>query len=617
MTAAPPHTRNVALVAHVDHGKTTLVDALLRTTGVFRAHQDLVDRVMDSNDQERERGITILAKAASVVWGDTKINLVDTPGHADFGGEVERALALVDGVVLLVDAAEGPLPQTRYVLSKALAMRLPTVLVINKVDRQDARPEEVLSEVEELFLDLAHDADDIDFPIISAVAREARAIEGIGMPPEDADLTPLLQAIVDKIPAPEGDPDGPLQAIVTNLDASEYLGRLAVGRVVRGTMRKDSQIALLDEEVAEGAPAVARKPSALLGFEGISRIEVETRSVGDLFVLGGFPEVEIGDTFADPGTPEALPRLSVDEPVLRMTFGINTSPLAGLSGKFVTSRQLQERLDREVLGNVSIKVNETTTPDVIEVAGRGELQLAVLIESMRREGYEMQVSRPEVIVKEINGRRHEPLERGVIDVPSDHVGTVTQALAPRKGIVKDLAPGDTNRTIVTFEAPARGLVGFRGQLLTATRGTALLHTHHVGWVEWVGDLPHRMGGAMLADRKGPTTAHALDNLQLRGELFVGPGETVYEGMVIGEASRGGDMVVNAVREKQQTNIRTHSHDDAAKLAPPKVHTLETAIEWIADDELVEVTPDAIRIRKRILAEPDRRRQNKKSVTATA
>jgi GTP-binding protein len=616
MTAAPS-TRNVALVAHVDHGKTTLVDALLRTTGVFRAHQDLVDRVMDSNDQERERGITILAKAASVQWGDVKINLVDTPGHADFGGEVERALALVDGVVLLVDAAEGPLPQTRYVLSKALAMRLPTVLVINKVDRQDARPEEVLSEVEELFLDLAHDADDIDFPIISAVAREAKAVEGIGMPGEGDDLTPLLKAIVDKIPAPEGDPDGPLQAIVTNLDASDYLGRLAVGRVVRGTMRKDTQVALLDEEVEEGANAVVRKPSALLGFEGISRIEVETRSVGDLFVIGGFPEVEIGDTFSDPGTQEALPRLSVDEPVLRMTFGINTSPLAGQSGKFVTSRQLQERLDREVLGNVSIKVNETTTPDVIEVAGRGELQLAVLIESMRRESYELQVSRPEVIVKEINGRRHEPLERGVVDVPSDHVGTVTQALAPRKGLVKDLAPGDSGRTIMTFEAPARGLVGFRGQLLTATRGTALLHTHHVGWMEWVGELPHRTGGAMIADRKGPTTAHALDNLQLRGELFVGPGETVYEGMVIGEAARSGDMVVNAVREKQQTNIRTHSHDDAAKLAPPKVHTLETAIEWIADDELVEVTPDAIRIRKRLLAEPDRRRAGKSAKAATA
>jgi GTP-binding protein len=617
MSPAPTSIRNVALVAHVDHGKTTLVDALLRGTGVFRAHQDLVDRVMDSNDQERERGITILAKAASVQWGDVKINLVDTPGHADFGGEVERALALVDGVLLLVDAAEGPLPQTRYVLSKALDQRLPTVVVINKVDRHDARPDEVLSEVEELFLDLATDADLIDFPIISAVAREGRSMLGIGMPDEDADLTPLLQAIVDTLPEPGGDPDAPFQAIVTNLDASDYLGRLAVGRVVRGTLRKDTPMALLDEEVAEGAPAVTRKPSALLGFEGISRVEVETRVAGDLFVLGGFPEVEIGDTFADPGTPEALPRLSVDEPVLRMTFGVNTSPLAGQVGKFVTSRQLKERLDREVLGNVSIKVNETDSPDVIEVAGRGELQLAVLIESMRREGYEMQVSRPEVIVKEINGKRHEPLERGVVDVPNDHVGTVTQALAPRKGRVTDLAPGDTNRTIVTFEAPARGLVGFRGQLLTATRGTALLHTHHVGWMEWVGELPHRMGGAMLADRKGPTTAHALDNLQLRGELFVGPGEVVYEGMVIGEGARGGDMVVNAVREKQQTNIRTHSHDDAAKLTPPKVHTLETAIEWIADDELVEVTPDAIRIRKRILAEPDRRRANKRGTPVTS
>ncbi len=612
-----PTLRNVALVAHVDHGKTTLVDALLRTTGVFRAHQDLVDRVMDSTDQERERGITILAKAAAVQWGEVKINLVDTPGHSDFGGEVERALALVDGIVLLVDAAEGPLPQTRYVLSKALALRLPTVLVINKVDRHDARPAEVLSEVEELFLDLATDADDIDFPIISAVARDGRAMTGIGMPPDDADLTPLLEAIVATVPAPGGDPAGPLQALVTNLDASDYLGRLAVGRVVRGTMARGEAMALLDEEVDEGAPPVTRKPSALLGFEGISRVDVDTRTVGDLFVVGGYPEVEIGDTFADPTAPEPLPRLSVDEPVLRMTFGVNTSPLAGQAGRFVTSRQLKERLDREVLGNVSIKINETDSPDVIEVAGRGELQLAVLIEAMRRESYEVQVSRPEVIVKEINGRRHEPIERGVVDVPNDHVGTVTQALAPRKGRVTDLAAGDANRTIVTFEASARGLVGFRSQLLTATRGTALLHTHHVGWIEWVGDLPHRQGGAMLADRTGATTAHALDNLQLRGELFVGPGVEVYEGMVIGEGARGGDMVVNAVREKQQTNIRTHSHDDAAKLAPPRVHTLETAIEWIADDELVEVTPAAIRIRKRLLAEPDRRRAAKRAAPASA
>jgi GTP-binding protein len=617
MTPQPTSLRNVALVAHVDHGKTTMVDALLRTTGVFRAHQDLVDRVMDSNDQERERGITILAKAASVTWNDTKINLVDTPCHADFGGEVERALALVDGVLLLVDAAEGPLPQTRYVLSKALAQKLPTVVVINKVDRHDARADEVLSEVEELFLDLAVDADDIDFPVISAVAREGRAMVGIGMPADDADLTPLLQAIIETVPAPGGDPDAPLQAIVTNLDATDYLGRLAIGRVVRGTLRKAEPVALLDEEVAEGAPAVTRRPAALMGFTGIAREDVEERSAGDLFVIAGYPEIEIGDTLSDPAQPEALPRLSVDEPVLTMTFGVNTSPLAGQAGQFVTSRQLRERLAREVLGNVSIRVSDTDSPDVIEVAGRGELQLAVLIESMRREGYELQVSRPEVIIREINGRRHEPVERGVVDVPDDHVGTVTQALAPRKGRVTDMAPGDTGRTIVTFEAPARGLVGFRGQLLTATRGTGLLHTHHSGWMEWAGELPHRMGGAMVADRKGPTTAHALDNLQLRGELFVAPGETVYEGMVIGEGARGGDMVVNAVREKQKTNIRTHSHDDAAKLAPPKVHTLETAIEWIADDELVEVTPDAIRIRKRLLLEPDRRRAGKRAATPTA
>jgi len=587
-----------------------MVDAMLRSTGVFGAHQEVVDRVMDSNDQERERGITILAKAAAVTWEGVKINLVDTPGHADFGGEVERALALVDGVLLLVDAAEGPLPQTRYVLSKALARRLPCVVVVNKVDRHDARPDEVLAEVEELFLDLAQDADDIDFPVLSAVAREARAVEGIAMPGADADLGPLFRAIVDTVPAPGGDPTGPLQAIVTNLDASEYLGRLAVGRVVRGTLRRGEAVVLLDEEVAEGAPAVSRRPAALMGFDGIGRHDVDERAAGDLFVIAGFPEVEIGDTFAAPDVPEPLPRLSVDEPVLRMTFGVNTSPLAGQAGQFLTSRQLRERLAREVLGNVSIRVADTDSPDVLEVAGRGELQLAVLIETMRREGYELQVSRPEVIVKEINGKRHEPLERGVVDVPDEHVGTVTQAIAPRKGTMTDLRPGDAGRTIVTFEGPARGLVGFRGQLLTATRGTALLHTHHAGWMPWAGDLPHRQGGAMIADRQGDTTTHALDNLQLRGELFVGAGTSVYEGMVIGEGARGGDMVVNAVREKQKTNIRTHSHDDAAKLAPPRVHSLETAIEWIADDELVEVTPDAIRIRKRLLAEPDRRRAHK-------
>ena len=610
MSAAPPALRNVALVAHVDHGKTTLIDALLRRSGVFAEHERLTDRVMDNVDQERERGITILAKAASVQWGDTRINLVDTPGHADFGGEVERALALVDGVLLLVDAAEGPLPQTRYVLSKALAAGLPAVVVINKVDRADARPEVVLDEIEQLFLDLEAPLELLDFPVLSAIARDGKAVNGVGMPDDDDDLAPLFEAIVDHIPAAAGDPAGPLQAMVTNLDASDYLGRLAVGRVVRGTLRRGDPVVLLDEETEEGQTPLKRKLSNLLGFEGLARVDVDERVAGDLFVIAGFPEVEIGDTFADPATPEALPRLSVDEPVLRMTFGVNTSPLAGKDGTYLTSRHLRDRLEREVLGNVSIRLGDTGSPDVIEVAGRGELQLAVLIETMRREGYELQVSRPEVVVHDIDGKRHEPLERGVTDVPDEHVGTVTQALAPRKGRVLDMRPGDPGRTVVTWEAPARGLIGFRNLLLTATRGTALLHTHHAGWVPWAGELPHRQGGAMVSDRAGVTTPHALDNLQLRGELLVGPGETVYEGMVIGENSRPDEMVVNCVRAKEKTNIRTHSHDDGVKLAPPREVTLESAIEFIADDELVEVTPTNIRIRKRLLAEPDRRRQRK-------
>ena len=584
---------------------------MLRATNVFGDHQALVDRVMDSNDQERERGITILAKAASVQWGDTKINLVDTPGHADFGGEVERALALVDGVLLLVDAAEGPLPQTRYVLSKALAADLPVVLVINKVDRADARADQVLDDIYELFIDLGAADRDIDFPVISAVAREGRSMAGVGLPGESADLSPLFQAVLDAVPAPAGDPHAPVQAIVTNLDASDYLGRLAIGRVEQGTLRVGEQVVLLDEEVDEGQAPLRRKLASLHGFVGVSREAVAERAAGDLFVVAGFPEVEIGDTLADPSHPKPLPRLSVDEPVLRMTFGVNTSPLAGKDGTYLTSRHLQERLDREVLGNVSIRLGETGSPDVIEVAGRGELQLAVLIESMRREGYEMQVSRPEVIIRAIDGHRHEPVERGVVDVPEEHVGTVTQALAPRKGRVTDLRPGDPGRSVITFEAPARGLIGFRGLLLTATRGTALLHTHHAGWMPWAGELPHRQGGAMLADRAGMTTGYALDNLQSRGELFVGPATQVYEGMVVGENVRPDEMVVNVVREKQKTNIRTHAADEAIKLTPPKVHTLESAIEFIAEDELVEVTPHAIRIRKRLLKEADRRRQNRK------
>lgn len=590
-----------------------MLDALLKTGGTFAAHQAVVDRVMDSNDQERERGITILAKAAEIEWRGTKINLVDTPGHADFGGEVERALALVDGILLLVDAAEGPLPQTRYVLSKALARDLPVVVVLNKVDRSDARPEEVLHEVEQLFLDLAHHDHHLSFPVISAVARDGRSMKGIGMPAENADLVPLLDAILDTIPAPTDDPAAPLQALVANLDASDYLGRLAIGRVHAGVLRKGDTVTVWQHPNATNpAPSIKRRITTLYAFRGISREEVSEVSAGDLFILAGIDEVEVGDTIAALENAAPLPRLEVDEPVLRMSFGVNTSPYAGREGTFLTSRHLSERLFKEVLGNVSIRVNTTDTPDVIEVAGRGELQLAVLIENMRREGYELQVSRPEVITKEIDGKKQEPLEAGTIDVPDEYVGAVTQALAPRKGRVTNLEPGDSGRTIVSFQAPSRGLIGFRTLLLTVTRGTALLHQSLAGYMPWAGELPHRLGGAMVADRKGSTTAYALDNLQLRGTLFVAPGVEVYEGMVVGENSRDDEMVVNAVRAKEMTNIRTHSHDDGPKLATPVTHTLETGIQWIADDELVEVTPTNIRIRKRYLSIEDRRKSNKGS-----
>jgi GTP-binding protein len=600
--------RNVAMVAHVDHGKTTLVDTLLRTTGAFAAHQQIVDRVMDSDAQERERGITILAKAARITFNNTLINLVDTPGHADFGGEVERALALVDGVVLLVDAAEGPLPQTRYVLSKALGLGLPTILVINKVDRGDARPQEVLEEVEQLFLDLATNDDQLTFPVISAVAREGRAMRGIGMPPADADLSCLLETILDTVPAPTHDASAPMTALVTNLDVSDYLGRLAIGRVHSGVMRKGDTVALWGKE-SNGTP-IRRRIVQLSVFDGIGRTEVEEISAGDLFVLAGIPEVEVGDTVAALDVTSALPRLEVDEPVIRMAFGVNTSPYAGREGKFVTSRHLKERLAKEILGNVSIKISDTDSPDVTSVAGRGELQLAVLIENMRREGFELQVGRPEVITKEINGKKHEPFESGTCDVPDEFVGVITQTLAPRKGRVTELRTGDPGRTIVHFEAPSRGLIGFRSMLMTSTRGTALLNQTHAGWMPWAGELPHRTNGALISDRMGVTTSYALDNLQKSGEFFLDPSTEVYEGMVVGQAARNEEMVLNVVRAKEKNNIRTHSHDDGPKLAAPIIHTLETAIEWIGDDELVEVTPKSIRIRKRFLTLEDRRRQSK-------
>lgn len=613
MTQDSSLLRNIAIVAHVDHGKTTLVDALLRSTGTFAAHQELVERVMDSDDQERERGITILAKAAEVRWNGYKINLVDTPGHADFGGEVERALALVDGVLLLVDAAEGPLPQTRYVLSKALLLDLPVIVVLNKVDRKDARPEEVLAEVEQLFLDLAHHDHHLSFTVYSAIARESRVIKGIGMPPVDGNLAPLLDGIVEHIPAPENDPSKPLQAIVTNLDASEYLGRLAIGRVINGVLHKGETVNLFQKPTTDNPSPIQRcKLTGIYSFTGIDRSEVAEVVAGDLFIVAGLEQVEVGDTIASLENPVALARLEVDEPVLRMSFGVNTSPFAGRDGKFLTSRHIRERLQREILGNVSIKISSTEIAEVMEVAGRGELQLAVLIENMRREGFELQVSRPEVITKDIDGVRHEPLEVGTCDVPDEYVGVITQALAPRKGRVVEIAPGDPGRTVVRFEAPSRGLIGFRSLLLTQTRGTALLHQSHGGYTPWSGELPHRIGGAMVADRIGTATAYALDNLQLRGTLFISPGDDVYEGMVVGENSRDDEMVVNAVRAKEKTNIRTHSHDDGPKLATPVTHTLESAIEWIGDDELVEVTPKKIRIRKKFLSLEDRRREAKRS-----
>jgi len=609
--------RNVAIIAHVDHGKTTLVDAMLWQSGAFRANQDVEKRVMDSMDLEREKGITILAKNTAVdhlmADGTTAtINIIDTPGHADFGGEVERGLEMVDGVLLLVDASEGPLPQTRFVLRKALAKHLPIVVVINKVDRHDARISEVTDEVYELFLDLLEDdeAHKLDFPVIYCAAKAGRASlnqpEDGGMP-DSENLEPLFSVIMDAIPAPEYTDGAPLQAHVTNLDASPYLGRLALCRVINGTLRRGQNVAWCK---ADGSITNVRL-SELLMTHALERLPADEAGPGDIVAIAGIPDIMIGETLSDPENPAPLPLIHVDEPSISMTIGINTAPLAGKAGNKLTARLLKARLDSELIGNVSIRVEDTDSPDVISVAGRGELQLAVLIESMRREGYELQVSRPEVIVRDIDGKRHEPLERVVVDVPDEHVGTLTQAIAPRKGQVLDVRPGDPGRTIVTFEAPARGLLGFRSLLLTQTRGTALMHQHHGGWVPWAGELPHRSGGAMISDRAGAATGYALDNLQARGEFFIEPGADVYEGMVVGENARPDDMVINVVREKQKTNIRTHSHDEAIKLAPPRPLTLETAIEFIADDELVEVTPTSLRVRKRILREQDRRRLTKK------
>jgi GTP-binding protein len=606
--------RNVAIVAHVDHGKTTLVDAMLRQTGAFRENQALVDRVMDSMDLEREKGITILAKQTTIQVGDVRVNIVDTPGHADFGGEVERSLLMVDSVLLLVDAAEGPLPQTRYVLQKAMSHRLPVIVALNKIDRSDARPAEVLDDVYELFMDLGADEHQIEFPVVYTNAKAGTATLDPAVP--GTDLRPLLELLVQVTPPPEYHDGTPLQLLVTNLSANEYVGRMAVGRIRNGTIRTGQRIMVVREEADDTAGGVepgrtvtlSGTVSALQTARGMERVDIADAGPGEIVSVAGLPEVTIGDTITDPSDPRPLPRLDVDEPTLRMTFGVNTSPLGGRDGKYVTSRQIKARLDREVLGNVSIEVHPTESGDTFEVRGRGELQLAVLIEQMRREGYELTVSRPEVILHEVGGEVQEPYERITIDMPPDYIGEVQQAMAGRKGRLEQMSTDADGRVRMEFVLPVRGLIGYRGQLLTDTRGTALLHQIGEGYGPWAGEVTHRTNGVLISDRTGTSNAYALFNLQDRSELFIGSGVDVYEGMIVGENARSGDMDVNATKEKKLTNIRTHAHDEALRLTPPRPLTLESAIEFIGVDELVEVTPTAIRLRKRLLPRHERDRE---------
>jgi GTP-binding protein len=605
--------RNVAIVAHVDHGKTTLVDAMLRQTGTFRANEAVIDRVLDSGDLEREKGITILAKQTTVDHAGIRLNIVDTPGHADFGGEVERSLLMVDSVLLLVDAAEGPLPQTRYVLQKAMARHLPVVVAVNKIDRADARPAEVLDEIYELFIDLGADEHQIEFPVIYTNAKLGTATRSLDEPATD--LHVLLDVLVEVTPPPTYDPDHPLQLLVTNLSANDYVGRMAVGRIWNGRIRTGQRITVLREEADDTSGAVepgrivtiSGTVTALQTAHGIDRIDIAEAGPGDIVSVAGLPEVTIGDTITDPADPRPLPRLDVDAPTLSMTFGVNTSPLSGREGKFVTSRQIKARLDKETLGNVSIEVYPTETGDTFEVRGRGELQLAVLLEQMRREGFELTASRPEVLLKTVDGEVQEPYERITIDIPPDYIGAVQEALAARKGRLEQMTTDADGRVRLEFVLPVRGLIGYRGQLLTDTRGTALLHQIGEGYGPWAGDVTHRTNGVLVADRSGTSNAFGLFNLEERGELFIGAGVEVYEGMIIGECSRSGDMNVNATKTKQLTNIRTHSHDESLRLTPARPITLESAIEFIAGDELVEVTPLSIRLRKRALSEHDRRR----------
>jgi GTP-binding protein len=595
--------RNIAIIAHVDHGKTTLVDAMLRQSGTFRANEHLVERVMDSNELERERGITILAKNTAIFYHDVKINIVDTPGHSDFGGEVERALKMVDGVMLLVDASEGPLPQTRYVLSKALEAKLPPIVVINKIDRADARPQEVLNEIYDLFIDLDAHEDQLDFPVLYTNAKTGTASTDIKGGGEN--LRPLFEAIVETIPHPKGDLAGPLQILVANLDYSDYLGRLAIARVFNGRMYtgEDVSIAKLDGSFQK------TKITKLFSFSGLKRTDITETELGDIVAVAGVEGITIGETITTVENPAPLPHIIIDEPTIAMQFTVNTSPFSGREGTYVTSRNLRERLDKELLTNVSIRVEETGSTDTFKVMGRGELQLSILIEMMRREGYELMVGKPEIVTKRIDGKLMEPVERLTIDVPEEFVGVVMEQLGTRKAEVVNMHNHGYGRVRIVFRVPSRGLIGLRSQLLTDTRGTIVMNSLFDGYTEWQGEIPHRLTGALIADRSGVTTSYSLWNLQERGELFVGPGVDVYEGMIIGENAKDADLDVNAVREKKLTNMRASTADEAIRLVPFRQLNLEQAIEFIADDEFVEVTPKSLRLRKKVLQSNKRKKSN--------
>jgi GTP-binding protein len=592
--------RNIAIIAHVDHGKTTLVDAMLKQSGTFRDNETVADRIMDSMDLERERGITIMAKNASVRYGDYKINILDTPGHADFGGEVERVLKMVDGIVLLVDAAEGCLPQTRFVLRKALEQKLPAIALVNKIDRQDSRPEEVLDEIYDLFIDLGATEEQIDFPVLYAISRDGIAKKDLAE--EGRNLKPLFDQIIDTIPAPHGLRDDSLQVLVANIDYNAFVGRLAIGRIFSGEIAKNQEVLISRRD----GSTTKTRVKELYVFEGLKRETAEEAGVGEIVALAGFEGIEIGETITLIDNPKPLPVIAVDEPTISMIFGVNTSPFSGLEGKYVTSRQIKERLDKELLGNVALRVMDTESPDSFKVSGRGELQLSILIEMMRREGYELQVSKPEVITRRgENGELQEPIEQVVIDIPEEFIGVVTEALGRRKGQMTKMINNGTGRVRLEFEVPSRGLIGFRGEFLTETKGTGLLNTIFLRFDKWQGDMKGRGTGSLVADRMGEATTYALYALQERGTLFIRPQTKVYEGMIIGENARAVDLDVNSIKEKKLTNMRAASADEAMRLVPAKELTLEQALEFIADDELIEVTPKSIRLRKRGLKPNER------------